>query len=72
MLKNHLPMKETDWIPGSGKSPAGRNGNPSSNLAWRIPWTEEPGGLQYMGSQESDTTLNNNNKSYFTSQLRKS
>ena len=25
-------------------------------LAWRIPWTEEPGGLQSMGSQESDTT----------------
>ena len=23
----------------------------SSTLAWRIPWTEEPGGLQYMGSQ---------------------
>ena len=27
----------------------------SSILAWRIPWTEEPGGLQSMGSQ-SDTT----------------
>ena len=27
-----------------------------SILAWRIPWTEEPGGLQFMGSQESDTT----------------
>ena len=26
----------------------------SSILAWRIPWTEEPGGLQIMGSQESD------------------
>ena len=28
----------------------------SSILAWRIPWTEEPGGLQSMGHQESDTT----------------
>ena len=28
----------------------------SSILAWRIPWMEEPGGLQSMGSQESDTT----------------
>ena len=28
----------------------------SSILAWRIPWTEEPGGLQSMGSQESDRT----------------
>ena len=27
----------------------------SSILAWEIPWTEEPGGLQYMGLQESDT-----------------
>ena len=25
-------------------------------LAWEIPWTEEPGGLQFMESQESDTT----------------
>ena len=28
----------------------------SSILAWRIPWTEEPGGLQSMWSQESDAT----------------
>ena len=28
----------------------------SSILAWEIPWTEEPGGLQSMESQESDTT----------------
>ena len=28
----------------------------SSILAWRIPWTEEPGRLQSMWSQESDTT----------------
>ena len=27
----------------------------SSILAWRIPWTEEPRGLQSIGSQESDT-----------------
>ena len=25
-------------------------------FAWRIPWTEEPGGLQSLGSQESDPT----------------
>ena len=32
-------------------------------LAWRIPWTKEPDGLQSMGSQESDMTkqLNSNN-----------
>ena len=28
----------------------------SSILAWRIPWTEEPGGLQSMGRKESDMT----------------
>ena len=28
----------------------------SSILAWKIPWTEEPGGLQSMGSQSQDTT----------------
>ena len=28
----------------------------SSILAWRIPWTEEPGGLQSVGVIESDTT----------------
>ena len=28
----------------------------SSILAWRIPWTEESGGLQSMGLQESDMT----------------
>ena len=28
----------------------------SSVLAWRIPWIEEPGMLQSMGPQESDTT----------------
>ena len=35
----------------------------SSILAWEIPWTEEPGGLQFMGFKESDATewLNNIN-----------
>ena len=28
----------------------------SSFLAWRIPWTEEPGGLQSIGCKELDTT----------------
>ena len=28
----------------------------ASILSWRIPWTEEPGGLQSIGSKESDTT----------------
>ena len=39
------------WLPGLGRSPGERHGNPLSILAWRIPGTEEPGGLQSMGSQ---------------------
>ena len=31
----------------------------SSILAWDIPWTEEPGGLQYMGLQKSQIQLSN-------------
>ena len=38
-------------IPELGRSPEEGNGNPLKYLAWRIPWTEEPGGLQSMGSQ---------------------
>ena len=37
-------------IPGSGRSPGERNGNPLQYLAWRIPWTEETGGLPSLGS----------------------
>ena len=33
-------------IPGSGRSPGKGNATHSSILAWKIPWTEEPGGLQ--------------------------
>ena len=38
-------------IPWSGRSPGGGNGNLLQILAWRIPWTEEPGRLQSTGSQ---------------------
>ena len=43
-------------IPGSGRSPGEGKATHSSILAWRIPRTEEPGGLQSMGSQ-SQTRL---------------
>ena len=43
-------------IPGSERSPVKGNGYPASILAWRIPWTEEPGRLQSLGRKESDTT----------------
>ena len=38
-------LSKPDSIPGSGKCPGEENGYHSSILAWRIPWTEEPGGL---------------------------
>ena len=43
-------------IPGSGRSPGEGNATHSSSLAWKIPSTKEPGGLQSMGSQEPDRT----------------
>ena len=43
--------REEGSIPGSGRSPGGGQATHSRILAWRIPWTEEPGGLQSMGSQ---------------------
>ena len=43
--------RDMGLIPGSGGSPGGGNGPHSSILAWSIPWTEEPGGLQSIGSQ---------------------
>ena len=48
---------DPNLIPGSGRSPGeGNSSTHSSVLAQRIPWTEEPGRFQSMGSQESDTT----------------
>ena len=38
-------------IRGSGRSPGGGHGNYSSILAWRIPWSEEPSGLQSIRPQ---------------------
>ena len=38
-------------IPGLGRSLGEGNGNPLHTIAWKIPWTEDPGRLQSMGSQ---------------------
>ena len=46
-----LDGRDAGSIPGSGRSPGGGPGNPLQYLAWRISWTEEPGGLLSMGSQ---------------------
>ena len=37
----------------------------SSILAWKTPWIEEPGGLQSMGSQESDMRVTNTHVRFY-------
>ena len=56
VVKN-LPVKAGNMglIPGLGRSPGGGNGNPLQYSCIGNPWTEEPGRLQSMGSQESWT-----------------
>ena len=57
-------------IPGSGRSPGEGNmemATHSSILAWRIPWTEEPGGLQSMGLQRIGQDLATNTSTFFLS-----
>ena len=44
-------------IPRLGRCLGGGHGNPSSSLTWRIPWTEEPVRLQYIGSQRDTTEV---------------
>ena len=46
-----VDARDMSSIPGSGRSLGKEMANYSSILAWKIPWTEEPGGLQSMGSQ---------------------
>ena len=43
-------VRDTGSIPGSGRSLGGGHGNPVQYSGWRIPWTQEPGGLQFIGS----------------------
>ena len=49
-------VRDVGPVPRSGRSPEGGMATHSSILACRIPWTEEPGGLQSIGSQ-SQTRL---------------
>ena len=52
MVKN-MPAIQDTWILSLGGEDPLEEGmtTHSSILAWRIPWTEEPGGLQSIGSQ---------------------
>ena len=54
MVKNLPALWETQVQSFGWEDPLEREmATHSSILAWRIPWTEEPGGLQSMGSQKS-------------------
>ena len=57
-LVKNLPAVQESWVRFLGREdPLEKEmATHSSVFAWRIPWTEEPGRLQSMGSQESDTT----------------
>ena len=56
-LPTMLTMWET-WVQSLGREDLLEKemATHSSILAWKIPWTEEPGRLQSMGSQELDMT----------------
>ena len=56
-LKNLPAMQET-WVRSLGREDPREKGmaTHSSILAWRIPWTEDPGLLQSMGGKKSNTT----------------
>ena len=56
-MVNNLPAMWETWLPILGQEDPLEKGmvTHSSILAWGIPWTEDPGGLQSMGSQR-DTT----------------
>ena len=57
MVENpHTNTGDEDLIPGSEDPLREEMATYSSILAWKIPWTENPGGLQSMGHKESDTT----------------
>ena len=52
MVKNLPAVQETQVRSLGGEDPLEEGMSTHSNfLAWRIPWTEEPGGLQSMGSR---------------------
>ena len=66
MVKNMPAMQETQVRFLGGEDPLEkRMATHSSNLAWRISWAEEPGGLQSMGSQrDGHNLMTNTNKEY--------
>ena len=52
-MVNRLSIMQETWVPSLGQEDSLEKemATHSSTLAWRIPWMEEPGRLQSMGSQ---------------------
>ena len=58
-MVKHLPAVQETWVPSLSEEDPLEEGmaTHSSILTWKIPRTEEPCGLQSMGSQKSQTRL---------------
>ena len=71
MVKNLSATQET-WVLSLGQEDTLEKGMAtcSSILAWRIPWTEEPGGLQSMGSERIGRDQHTHTQLYIEAQLQ--
>ena len=74
-LVKYLPAMQETWVRSMGWEDPLEKGKAtrSSILAWKIPWTEEPGGLQSMGVTKSQTRLSDKHlekrKSVFSTKM---
>ena len=68
----HLPTMWETGVRSLGREDPLEKGmaTHSSILSWRIPWTEEPGGLQSMGSQRATNTISIINPAPYSITLR--
>ena len=67
----HLPVMQETWVRALGwEDPLEKEiATHSSTLAWRIPWTEEPGGATVHGVAKSQTWLSNFTSLHFKETL---
>ena len=66
-MEKNLPANQDMWVCSLGqKDPLEKEmATHSSILAWEIPWTEEPGGLQSMGSQSQTDLVTKQQQHHF-------
>ena len=70
MVKNLPTMQET-WVPSLGQKDSLEKGMTThfSILAWRIPWTKEPGRIESLGSQRVRLDWVSNTLTFFMSTI---